>query len=74
MRSRHKPKRCMKPTKTLNIKISLHKRLKAASVAADEPLGSYVEAVLEVGLARPRDVAKQLLAGDTSEEAKPVKG
>lgn len=53
----------MKTTKTLNIEASLHTELKIRAVGAGIPLGEYVEAVLQVGLAHPGEIRRLLEAG-----------
>lgn len=57
-------------TKTLNIDSDLHAQLKLAAVKEGRGLGEYVEAVLKVGLSRPKEI-KRLLAGSTSQEPPP---
>jgi hypothetical protein len=50
----------MKPTKTLNIDVSLHQELKIRAVGSGYQLGEFVEAVLQAGLAHPEEF-RQLL-------------
>lgn len=77
MRSRTTYKRRMKTTqkdpagtKTLNVRQDVHKKVKRAALEADVPIGVYVEAVIEVGLSRPREVTKRLSEAGTN-QAKP---
>lgn len=60
----------MKATKTVNIDANLHQELKIRAVGVGEPLGEFVEAVIQVGLSYPDDL-KRLLAGNTSTEPVP---
>lgn len=53
----------MKATKTLNIDANLHQELKIRAVGAGMPLGEFVEAVLQVGLAHQAELRRLLEAG-----------
>ena len=60
----------MKTTKTLNVAAELHQELKIRAVGAGAPLGDYVEAVIQVGLAHPEKI-RQLLALGTKTAPQP---
>jgi plasmid stability protein len=61
-----------KQTKTLNIDEDLHAVLRVNAANERTRLADYVEAVLKVGLSRPKEI-KRLLATDTTPEPPPGK-
>ena len=61
----------MKQTKTLNVGDDVHRQVKIAAAQQNIPLGMFVEAVIRVGLNRPKEVTR-LLAENTKPE--PDKG
>lgn len=63
----------MKTTKTINVDPVVHHMVKIAAVEAGIPIGEFAEALLRVGLGRPKDV-KQLLGSHTTPEPKQPKG
>jgi transaldolase len=61
-----------KQTKTLNVEEAVHQRVKVAAAIAGCDLGTYADAVIQVGLAHPREITR-LLAGDTKSERRQEK-
>jgi hypothetical protein len=61
------------PSKTLNIDEQLHHDLKVAAAQGKHGLREFVEAVIKVGLSRPKDV-KRLLEADTSQGQQQERG
>lgn len=60
-------RRLMKQTKTLNVGIDIHTKLKIAAALEGVKVADYVEAAIEVGLKRPKEITR-LLAERTSQE------
>lgn len=54
-----------KPSKTLNVDEDLHREVKLAATMENYGLREFVQALLRVGLSRPKDV-RRLLADSTT--------
>lgn len=57
--------RLMTKTKTLNVRLEVHAKVKVAAAQEGVKIADYAEAALEVGLRRPKDIMR-LLADRTN--------